>query len=56
MISYHVLGAVHMSRAGPTNRADSILSPLMGRGGSRGRQISHATNVKIANLINALKI
>ena len=24
------LGAVHMSRASPANRADSILSPLMG--------------------------
>ena len=30
-----------------------LLSP---RGGSRGRQISHATNVKIANLINASNI
>ena len=26
----HILGAVHMSRASPANRADSILSPLMG--------------------------
>ena len=25
-----LLGAVHMSRASPANRADSILSPLMG--------------------------
>ena len=25
-----ILGAVHMSRASPANRADSILSPLMG--------------------------
>ena len=27
-----------------------------GRGGSRGRQTSHATNVKIANLIKVLNI
>ena len=26
------------------------------RGGSRGRQISHATNVKIANLVEILNI
>ena len=29
-IEPHHLGAVHMSRASPANRADSILSPLMG--------------------------
>ena len=29
-ISILLLGAVHMSRASPANRADSILSPLMG--------------------------
>ena len=28
--SFQYLGAVHMSRASPANRADSILSPLMG--------------------------
>ena len=27
---WNALGAVHMSRASPANRADSILSPLMG--------------------------
>ena len=29
-ISHFELGAVHMSRASPANRADSILSPVMG--------------------------
>ena len=29
-----------------------LLGVVIGRGGSRGRQTSHATNVKIANLIS----
>jgi hypothetical protein len=31
-------------------------SELLARGGSRGRQTSHATNVKMANLIKVLNI